>query len=281
MSHYAISALKPPPQSVNPHDEMDPGVKEDLEYTLERNLQEIVTKYASYVDCLRARIQEKGIPPEELCSYLLSLPASSKKDKGQKLALLSEKKCELLEKKNITSIFTFLTTECASFLNYDIFQAITEKYHISEDTDELKYSEYLKEYVEKHKVSEFVKINPLLKKHINKTDSEKVILKLKFDVESTCSLAKVSELKKFVAKILDLKPSALSIIDIEKGCVIVTFHILPSIANAVFTSDLVFTPRQEDEFRAAEVLWLECNGYTFNFQAEKNQKKLKQDESPG
>ena len=65
---------------------------------------------------------------------------------------------------------------------------------------------------------------------------------------------------------MDLKPSALSIIDIEDGCVIVTFHISTSIANAIFVSDLAFTPQQEDEFRAAEVLWLKCNGYTFNFQ---------------
>ncbi len=240
---------------------MDPNVKMDLEFILERNIEEIIKKYASYVDCILAIM--KGVSPEDLRSYLLSLSASSKSFNGQKLSLMSDKKLELKEKNTINDIFDFLTTESASFLNYDIFETIMKKYRIVEDREDLKYHDHLRAYIEKHKIIEFVKINPLLKE---KDGSTRVTLK--YDIEITCSLAKVNDLKKFIAKILNLHPSTLQIVDIEEGCVVVTFLIPATVADAIFTPDTVFTPQQEEELQAASVLQLECNGYTFNFEKE-------------
>ena len=268
------SATASQPSSPSPADEMDPDVRMDLEFILEKNLSEIITKYASFVDCLRAAISDKGISPEDLQSYLLSLPASSKSHKGQKLTLLSDKEIELKNCNTITGIFTFLTTKCASFLNYEIFQNILDRYKVNDNQEELKYPEHLKAYIEKHKISEFVKINPLLK-HSNGSSE----LILKYDIENTCALAKVDKLKKFIAKILDLRPSALKIVDIEDGCIIVTFLIPASVAEALFTPDTVFTPQQEEELRAASVLWLQCNGHTFQF--EKRELKDSLTKTPG
>ena len=236
----------------------------DLKFVLDKNLDGIITKYASYVDCLRGIIKEKGVPPEDLRSYILSLSAFSKSYKGEMLTLMSDKECELEKKETITSIFTFLTTKCASFLNYEIFQKILEYYKVSDDQERLKYPEHLKAYIEKHKISEFVKINPLLKP---KSDSEKLILK--YDIENTCRLASIFELKQFIANILDLHPSTLRIVDIEDGCVIVTFYIPASVANAIFTLNTVFTSQQEEKLRAASVLWIKYDSYTFHFGGEK------------
>ncbi len=72
---------------------------------------------------------------------------------------------------------------------------------------------------------------------------------------------------------MDLNPSALELVDIEDGCVIVTFLIPASIADAIFISDKVFTSQQEDKFRAASVLWLKCNGYTFDFKKVKSKER--------
>ena len=235
----------------------------DLEFILEKNLKEIIRKYASYVDCLCSIIEEKGVSPKSLRLFLLSLPVSTRSYQGQKLTLLSDKKDELEEAKTITDIFIFLTTEWASFLNYDIFQDIIKNYNISEDQERLKYPEHLKAYIEKHKISEFVKINPLLKQM---TGSKELVLKC--DIENTCRLAKLVELKKVVAEILDINPSTLHIVDIKDGCIVVTFLLPASVANAIFTPDTVFTPQQKDELRAASVLWLECNGYTLNIKDE-------------
>ena len=178
---------------------MNPDVKMDLEFILERNLDEIITKFANYVDCLRVIIEKKEVSPREFYSYLMSLMASSKTSKGQKLALLSHKETELKQQSTIIDIFDFLKTRCASFLNYDVFQKIMEKYQIKEDQDDLKYHDHLKAYIYKHKISE--------------SDSEKLILK--YDVETTCRLANVFELKKVLARILNLNPSTLHLYDIK------------------------------------------------------------------
>ncbi len=243
-------------------DELDSDIETDLEIRLEQNTDDIMTKYAAYVDCIRAKIQDKKVPPEELCSYLLTLAAFNSSYKGKKLALLSDKKAELEKKDTITGIFTFLITECSSFLNYGIFQKIVKKYNIREDQEELRYHEHLKAYIKQHKVSEFIAINPLLEKYTK--DSEKLIFK--FDIENVCSLAKVDKLKKSVAKIMKLNSMALQIIDIKEGCIEVTLLIPTSVANAIFTPDTEFTSQQEDEFRTASVMWLEYNGRTFNFE---------------
>ncbi len=230
----------------------------DLEFIHENNHQEINVKYGSYVDCLCSKIEEKGVSPEALRSFLLSLSASSSSSKRKKLTLLYDFQQGLEKCDTVTAIFNFLKTKCTSFLHYDIFQRIVENYNINEDQENMKYPDHLKAYIEKHKISEFAKINPQLKP---KTSSKK--LTLKFDIETTCSLAKVAELEKFIADILELHPSTLEFVDIDS--VIVTFLIPASVADAIFTPNTVFTPQQEDELRAAKVLWLKCSGYTFYF----------------
>ena len=252
---------------------LDPEVEEDLNFILENNLDEIVTKYASYVSCLRAIIEKRRVTPKELRAYLLDLPAFSNNREGKKLTLMSDRKQELEEKNSIIDIFTFLSTECASFLNFGIFEKIIEKYDVTEEEKELNYPQELKAYIEKHKIEEFVKINPLLEKFM--TGSEKLILKI--DIETSSSLARVCNFKRRIAKILGLLPSALHILDIADGCVIVTFLIPTSIADYLFTPDTIFTSKQEEEFRAESVLWLKCNGRTFHW----GKRKLGETESPG
>ncbi len=127
-------AEKCQPSSESP---LDPVVQKDLEFILERNLKEIIAKYASYVDSLRAAIEEKRVSPEALRAYLLSLSASSNGDEGEMLTLMSEKKSELQKLETIPDIFSFLTTECASFLNYEIFQNILKNYSIGDKDEDI------------------------------------------------------------------------------------------------------------------------------------------------
>lgn len=257
------------PQSVNEANnideidssKIDPSVKLDLEFILERNLKDIITLFAAYVDTLRSIIKEKGVSPDELQTYLISLPAFKENHKGKKLTLLANKEAELEKCDSIPKIFKFLSTKCSSFLDYEIFEDIMKFYKISKDQEHLNYSNHLHTYIQKHKISEFTKIIPFLKE---KEGSKE--LTLKFDIEITCSLAKVTDLKKSIASILGLLPSALEIVDIEDGCVIVTHLISASVADAIFTPTAVFTSLQKDELRLAKVLWLKCNGHVFNFQ---------------
>lgn len=242
---------------------MDVGVKTELERVLHRQLQDIVTKYAVYVDCLRVAVVEKKVTVNDLVSYLLSLPATSLSRNGQNLTLLFNRETELKKRNTITEIFNILTTKCASFLNYGIFQFILKHYEINDASEELQYPKHLKAYINRHKVSEFAKINPLLKP---KNGSKELIVK--FDIETTCRLAKITDLRTCIANIMEISSLALEIIDIQEGCVVVCFFIPAHIADALFTPNTEFTTQQEEEFRAASVLWLKCNGCTFHFQRE-------------
>ena len=247
--------------------QLDPKVKMDLKFILNRNLKEIINKYAKYVDCLRARIEEKGVTPKALRTFLLCLSASSSE---AELALISDKKKELEKAETIADIFSFLTTECASFLNYEVFQDIIENYDVSVDHEKLKYPDNLLAFAEKHKISEIAAIIPRLPVP---NDASELIVKL--NVENTCKLAKVFDLKSSIAKILDVFPSALIIFDIKDGCVVVKFYIPAFVAGTIFTPNTVFTPQQEDVFRSASVLWLECNGHKFQFSEEGETVSLK------
>lgn len=236
---------------------------EDLKFVLMKNLDAIVTKFASYVNFLRAEIVTMGISPEDLRLFLLSLSALDNSSKKEvMLTLMSDKKLELMKLETITGIFTFLITDCTSFLNYDIFQKIVENYNISTDHERMKYPEHLKNYIKKHNISEFSMVKP---KYELKNGTEYIILK--FNVKNTCKLAKVFDLKEYVANVLELNPSVLQIVDIEVGCILVTFSIPTSIAELLFSSNQVFTQQQKDKFTSESILWLKCNGFTFNFES--------------
>lgn len=104
MLFTAASYTSQPSSSPN----LDPDIEMDLKFILELNLRDIIRKYGSYVDCVRTSIEEKGVTPEALGSYLMSLSAFSSSYEGQKLALMSERKCELERANTIISIFNLL-----------------------------------------------------------------------------------------------------------------------------------------------------------------------------
>lgn len=122
-----------------------------------------------------------------------------------------------------------IAEEFASFLDYDIFQGIVEEYSLDEGQQQLRYPEYLKTYVETHKISEFLEINPALEKYSGAKE-----LVLKFDI-SVCKVATLLDLKSAVADILRLKSSSIRILSIKEGCVLITFLIPEFIANIIFT----------------------------------------------
>lgn len=88
---------------------------------------------------------------------------------------------------------------------------------------------------------------------------------LKVDIESTSELAKLAKLRIAVAKILKLNPAVLRLLDVEEGCVVVTFLIPTPVAEIIFNKHSNLSIEQEEEFQALKILWLECNDQTFSF----------------
>lgn len=213
-----------------------------------------MTKYSHYVRRIRLSLRDKGLTARELCSDLLSMSATDHAEQGP--SLLSAHKDELRKATDLNDIFDFLVTEFASFLNYDIFQFMIDTYRIDHGQEELKYPKYLNAYLQKHRVSEFLEINPLLKKHT--AASTELILKI--DIESTSRLAKLTKLKTAIAKILDLKSASLRLLDIKDGCIVVTFLLPTPVAEFLFNKHTVLTKQQEKQIQILPILRMECNG---------------------
>ena len=251
------------PTSVSDLSTLHPDILEDLRFRLTINRQEIIERYTFYVDYIRMSMTGQGVTVKDLRIFLLGLSAFSHCE--QQYELLSSRK--LKEASCIGDIFILLLEEYSSFLNYRIFQVLQKKYVKDEGQEELKYPEYLKAYVEKHNIVEFVEIKGGLKEVPGDSTetSEKMILKI--DIEETSKLAKLMDLRRELAKILKVTPLGLQLLDIEKGCVVVTFLVLKSIADVIFSGekDRVFSTHQIKEFQGLPIWWLKCKKYMWDF----------------
>ena len=207
-------------------------------YILDGYHKEIVARYASYVLCIRNWFEEKSVA--NLRSYLLSLDAfQSGSNLNACCKLLQGVKDELEKASTVCQIFDVINS-CTSFINCELYECMVIDHHIDQAQEVLRYSEHLKNYFERHKISEFIEISPKLKKCTDK--SKKLI-----DVKKTSKLAKVIEIKKEVARIFKILPSAIHLYTIDDGCVDVTFCLPRLIA------DLIFPPECEKTLSCREM----------------------------
>ena len=240
---------------------LDPKVRVDLKHQLKQNFKQISRCFASFVNYVRKSILQMGISADDLCASLLSLPALKSGESNQQVMLLSEISDKLEKATTVNGIFNVLNRNYATFLNYEIFLNIAEEYEVDPDHEKMKYPEYLDDYMRMHKLSEFEEINPLLKNV--KCGSNEMVLK--FDIAMTCSLAKLQEYTLNIADILGLRPSALRLLSIEEGCVVITLLIPAPVANFIFNSDKTFSTVEKKQFQALSILWLKCNDYVYDF----------------
>ena len=252
----------PPDQPAHLLD-LDPNspIYKDLKRQLDKGLRNITAQYSIYVRRIRESLQDKGVTAKDLCANLLNFSAFNHETTEQKRMLISVHKAELDKAVDLYDVFNLISTVYASFLNYDVFQFIVDTYQLDNGQEELKYDEHLEAYLKKHKLSEFIEIKPRLREVT--ADSSELILKI--DIESTSRLSKIKDLQSFIAEILEMKFATLQLLDISKGCVIVTFIIPAHIAEIVFNEQTVFTEEQVQMFQAESILWLKCNGFTFSF----------------
>ena len=241
---------------------LDPKVRVDLKQQLKQNFKQISRRFASFVNYVRKSILQMNISADDLCAYLLSLPALKSGESDQQVMLLSEISDKLERATTVNGIFNVLNRNYATFLNYEIFLNIAEEYEVDPDHEKMKYPEYLDDYMRMHKLSEFEEIDPLLK---NVKCGSNDIMVLKFDIAMTCSLAKLQDYTLNIADILGLKPSALRLLSIEEGCVVVTLLISASVADFIFNRNKTFTTVEKKRFQALSVLWLKCNDHVYDF----------------
>ena len=244
--------------------QLDPKVREDLQFTLEIKQKRIMNYYARFVYRLCVSVKATGVTVEDFRTYLLKLPAFAN---NQQEKILSGVEPEMKAADTINKIFDLLDEKYASFLNYDIFQSIQDTFCCGIDSEDLKYSEHLKAYVNEHKISEFCSVNSQLAK-FNNTDEK---LQFKFDIEMVSSkVAKVLDIKKRIAEILDVTPSVLRLFSIEEGCVVLTFLTPVLVADIILPVDGELKTTQIDDLCAISVLWVERGGHRLEISTGKN-----------
>ena len=223
----------------------------DLKQQLQNNCDKIRKRYASFVSDICKLLIYKKVSIEELQTFLSRLPALEDSDDFKSLSR---------EAVTIHAMIDLIGDKFASFLYYDIFQSILDKYCSDAEkcSDVLKYSVHLKDYINQHSIEEFILINPTLKKFIS--DSKEVHLKI--DIKKTSKIAEVVEFERTIANILDIKQSMLHLYKIEDGCIILTFHIPTAVAEKVFNAGL--TEKQIKRLQHSPVLWLKCGDYKIN-----------------
>ncbi len=113
--------------------------------------------------------------------------------------------------------------------------------------------------------SEFIRINPSLVK-MSEDMKDKMILKV--DMKLLTRLSKLCELKRPIAKILDVNPSTLYLCGVEEGCVMVTYLIPKAVADVIFSKGKEFTKEDKREFRYLSIRWLKCHDHIFCFEFE-------------
>jgi hypothetical protein len=206
----------------------------DLAQKLEKNLTQITERYTFYVNYILTSIQEEGVSVDAVRSFVMGMTAFQSGSKEQCMLLIGIK-TELNEAGTINKIFDLLVCNCASFINCRVFQLLAKRFGVKESDDEImNYPEHLEAYVNLHKISEFIKINPALKEYRAEFGAELV---LKFNIDPTCKLARINDLQAAVAVILDLQASTLQLVDITEGCVVVTFLIPTEVADIIFVDD--------------------------------------------
>lgn len=239
-------------------------VKDALQFQLKRNRDQIMKCYAHYVTYIHEALIKKEVDVAVLKQYLLNLPALKYRDDEEQHKLLFGKREKLQEATSVNNVISIINGEC-SFLNYDIFKSITEKYEIIDDSSEdLKYPEKLKDYLKKHTILELAKVFPSLESRL---DSSKKKVIFKFDIKATKKASDISNLKNCIAEILDLDFMTVQIIDISEGCVVVTFSLPAHIADIIFPChpELKFTPEQTRKFQALNVIWLKYDDRNIDF----------------
>lgn len=233
-----------PNQAEMASDCFNPQVMEDLTHQLKWYREQIQTEFAFFVSSIHEKLMaHEAISVSNLRFFLLHLPALTCEDDDEHCTLLYGVKGEFQKATTVDDILLLLN-RYTSFLDYHIYLSITAKYKINIEEEETEYLKHLKEYINKHRISDLVNVIPMLCKHNDHFADKSKTLVFKLNIKISCKFAELITLKSAVAKLLGFHPSALRLISIKRGSVLVTFSIPAFAAECVFTSGKKFTQHE-------------------------------------
>lgn len=241
---------------------------EDLTHQLRCYTEQIQTEFAFFVSSIyEILMAHEAVSAYNLRFFLLHLPALTCEDEEEHCKLLYGVKSEFQKATTVDEILLLLN-RYTSFLDYHIYLSITAKYKINIEEEKTEYFKHLKEYVNKHRISDLVNVIPMMCKHNDQFADISMTLVFKLNIKMSCKFAELVTLKSAVAKLLGFHSSALQLVSIKRGSVLVTFSIPAFAAECVFTSGKKFTQHEKKHFELLSVVWLEYEGHRFNFDEE-------------
>ena len=241
-------------------DSLSEAEHDSLKQQLRDNLRTILTAYAKYTFCIAKSLKNKEVDISELRAYCLSLYVGCDE---HNLVLMSSRVGDEFDK--VDNIFDFMTKlrKFVSFLDCHFFEEIVIQFKIDDTQKELKYPEKLRQYVQKHTVSEFIDIHPVLNEYTD--DMKELVIVL--DIEQiTSNMSQVLDVGQALAHIMKLDQCKLLIHNIGRGCVTVTFLIPTLAAEHIFSGrkECIFSQQQIEELRKVSIAMLKCNNYEFD-----------------
>lgn len=245
----------------------DTEVVEDLAYRLQDYWDLIKTEFAFFTSAIHDKLVEHmEVSVSNLCYFLLQLPACQSPKNDERNKLLFGLKNELQNAVTVHEILLSLSGY-TSFLDYKIYLSIARRYKIDVEKETSDYIKHFDEYVNRHKISDLVDAIPTLCKYTDQFSDVTKTLVFKFDVRMSCKFAELVKLKSAAANLFRCHPSALRLISIGGGSVLVTFLTSAFVAEHIFSEVENFS---QHEMQTLSVMWLECEGKFFDFSGNDN-----------
>ena len=204
--------------------------QEDLVAQIDELKQEINVKFIKLQsDLITSLKKQENITPSHVAATLLTYThtvSSGAHSMGCESLLHGHHK-KLVEAKTIEEIFITINPYL-SYFNYEVLQVVIEAH--GTDKDKQNMQQYLNDF------SEYCKRVPCVEFHeesnFNQSKRTKVKFKLDYN-KSELKLGDVKRIQRRIARILNLKPSALFLHRVDDGCVAFTFLIRTSMIDYV------------------------------------------------
>ncbi len=196
-------------------DSLDDDEKIDLEVRLKSEARTMITTFSTLCNKVKQSLCDRQVPVKDVAYTIVSLKAFTT-DIGVKV-VESKDKLKMTEATSFTDLFLSLD-DYISFFNYRILEHLIKIHGSPNDT------KYLEEYMAKF--DSFCQLNvfeiPSKAFCTSRRNGRKFAFKCSKDVTS---LKGVQSIQEQVAKILNLRPSAMQLYSIKKGCIELHFLI--------------------------------------------------------
>ena len=250
----ANAELKNVLSSQSSFQQLSPSEQEELKAMLDDDVRKMTREFGCLVTKTCNSV-EKRISVGTFATSILALRAYEPAPEERDRSLLDEHREEIKRAKTISEIFQILCPYL-DYLNYELLEYIIELHGTDDDTERLaSYCEKLHKFCER-RICEV--LMPESGTGTGDLKQKKFVVKLNVREGITCK--EVRQIKGRIAKILHVNVAALIIVNVDPGCVQLTFLIPKFIAQEIF-------PLSHEQASAlsydASVIRLECGDYIF------------------